>query len=421
MMTMSFLSPLPSAPPTWCWRFQWVGRRAGVLALSLAFGTLAYAAPGVAHPHVISDRVPQDESCSKLSRPAFLDCVQRRVGPAMVRIDSVHVEPIGGRPSPAPNRLDSDPLFSDGFFEEFFQSRASPKKLGYGVVFTEEGLILTTAQVVEKADYHLDLHLFGGPTLPGKLAGVDFVADLAVVKVVAPPPFPMAPFGDSGALAVEDWVTAMGKGWLSTGRVSNLTHHRGAAEKQVALIQTSGVANTGAGTPLVNAAGEVVGINTPARRGRPKDEQWFAVPINRARAVAEEVVEEGLSHPTLGASLWSLTPALAREFNQNPDNTGFQLPERYGVLILHVRPRSPAAQAGLQAGDVVLTAAGKGITSPGALFRLVESTGARGRLQLSVWRQKREQQVTVVPEEMAEQVRRAMQDTVTPLPSPSLP
>ena len=91
------------------------------------------------------------------------------------------------------------------------------------------------------------------------------------------------------------------------------------------------------------------------------------------------------------------------------------------MLILHVRSRSPAEQVGLRAGDVVLTAAGNTVASPDELFQAVESTGAEGRLQLGIWRQDREQQVTVVPEEIGEQMSRAMRDSVTPLPSPSLP
>lgn len=167
--------------------------------------------------------------------------------------------------------------------------------------------------------------------------------------------------------------------------------------------------------------GTVVGINALPRCGKPAAAQGLAVPINTARAVAEKLSRTGLSHPTVGIVLRSLTPALAREFNQNPYNTGLQLPERHGVLILHVRSRGAAAQAGLRAGDVVLTAAGNKLASPVELFQAVESTGAGGCLQLGIWRQSQEQQVTAVSEEMAEQVRRAMRDTVTPLPSPILP
>ncbi|MXZ82218.1 MAG: PDZ domain-containing protein [Synechococcus sp. SB0666_bin_14] len=413
------LSPPPSAPPTGRWRVRGAGRRAGILALSLALGLLSCAATGVARG---------EPGTSGLFTPRNL----RRVGPAVVRIDGVTIEPIGGRPFPStsitPERQKSDPFFPDPFFQQFFNPQPHQKKLGAGVVFTEEGLILTTARTVERMDYHLDVHFTEGRTLPGKLVGVDFVADLAVAKVVAPPPFPTAPLGDSDALEVGDWIVAVGKhpsgtdNTVATGVISRLNHHQGAPDQQLETIRTdAAVDHNNAGGPLVNVAGRVVGINTLARSGEPADHQGFAVPINTARAVAEELIRTGLRHPTVGVRLWSLTPALAQEFNQSPDNTGFQLPERQGVLIVDVRSRSPAEHAGLRAGDVVLTAAGSKVASPVELFRAVASTGAGGPLQLGIWRQCRQQQVTVIPEEMAEQVRRAMRSTVTPLPSPSLP
>ena len=407
------LSPLRSArPAAWHWRFQGAGRWAGLLAISLTLAVLTYATTGVA------------QSESSMSR-FFTARALRRVGPAMVRIDSVPITPIGGRPYPGP---DPDQQGSDPFFEKFFNQRPYQKKLGAGVIFTEEGLILTTARTAEKMDYHLDLHFSDGRTLPGKLVGVDFVANLAVAKVVAPPPFPAAPLGNSDTLEVGDRVRAMGKhpsgpeNTVALGTVVGNRNGQDTTEKPLELIQTNtAIDHHNAGGPLVSRAGEVIGINALAPSGSPTDHQGFAIPINRARAVAEELIRTGLSHPTMGTRVWSLTPALAREFNQNPDNTGLQLPEIHGVLILHVRHRSPAAQAGLRAGDVVLSAAGNKVTRPGDLFQAVESIGAGGRLQLGIWRQSQEQQVTVVPEEMAEQLRRAMGDTVTPLPSPSLP
>ena len=392
--------------------------RVSVLSLSVAFGVLAYAATGAA------------QSKPGMSR-FFTARALRRVGPAVVRIDKVHIEPIGGSLAPVPDdRPDSDPFFPDPFFQQFFNQRRHQKDLGAGVVFTEEGLILTTAQTVERMDYHLDIYLTDESTLPGKLVGVDFVADVAVVKLVAPPPFPMAPLGNSDTLNVGDRVRAIGKhpseaeNTVATGTVRHLDHHchrnanQDSTKQQTALIRTDvAVDHYNSGGPLVNIAGEVVGINTLAR-SEPAIQQSFAVPINTARAVAEELIRTGLSHPTVGVRVRSLTPALAQDFNQSPDNTGFRLPERHGVLIVDVRDRSPAERVGLRAGDVVLTLGGNKVTSPSELFHAVESTGAGGRLQLSIWRQNQEQQVTVVPEEMAQQINRAMRDTVTPLPSP---
>ena len=392
--------------------------RVGGLVLSLALGALAYGPISVAQ--------------SKPAIPrSFTARALQRAGPAVVRIDAVRITPIGSHPllSPAPDRRDSDP-----FLEQFFNRRRHQQELGAGVVFTKEGLILTTAQTVEKMDYHLDVHFSDGRTLPGKLVGVDFVTNLAVVKVVALPPFPMAPLGDSDALEVGDRVMVMGRkpsgmgNTVTTVTIINLNHQRNRRTNQdttarpLELIRTDTAIDRGnAGGPLLNAAGEVIGINTLIYSG-PVAHRGFAIPINTARAVAEELTRAGLSHPTVGARVRSLTPALAREFNQHPDNTGFQLLKIYGALIVDVRPQSPAEQAGLRAGDVVrdveVNKVWSTVTSPAELFRAVDSTGVGKQLQLGIWRQKQRKQVTVVPEEMAEQMRRAMRDSVTPLPSP---
>lgn len=130
-------------------------------------------------------------------------------------------------------------------------------------------------------------------------------------------------------------------------------------------------------------------------RSEPAIQQGFAIPINTARAVAEELVLTGLSHPTVGVRVRPLTPCAGAGLQSEPGQHG---------LPVTGTPRSK-------------------VTSPSELFHAVESTGAGGRLQLSIWRQNQEQQVTVVPEEMAEQINRAMRDTVTtppPFPWPLL-
>ena len=407
-------------------RFPRLGRRASILVFSVALGVLACAATGAARSEPAFSRF-------------FTARAVRRVGPAVVRIERVQIEPLGGRPAPPPRRPGMDAPLPDPFFEQFFNQWRQQKHLGAGVVFTREGLVLTTAQTVEPMDYHLDIHFTDGRTLPGKLVGVDFVADVAVVKVVAPPPFPVAPLGDSDALKVGARVRAIGKdpagaeNTVATGLVSHLNHtrHRSdgidAPDEQLPLIRTdAAVDRYNAGGPLVNSAGDVIGISTLAP-GESASPGGFAIPVNTARAVAEALVRTGLRHPTVGASVQSLTPALAQEFNQNRwppwplPPTAIQLPERHGVLVLHVRSGSPAQQAGLRIGDLVLSAGRKRIASPGELFQAVAAAGVGGRLQLGIVRHNQEQQVAVVPEAMAAQINRAMRDTVTPLPSPGLP
>ena len=350
---------------------------------------------------------------------SFVTQAARRAGPAVVRIDTVRTVTIGRVP---PQGL-GHPFF-DQFFDQFFENgrpsrKRTQREQGTGVIFAEEGLILTNAHVVERSD-QVEVRLTDGRTLAGTVVGLDPVTDLAVVRVMSPTPLPVAPLGDSDALEVGDWAIAVGNPFgldntVTMGIISNLNRNiskLGITDKRLELIQTDAAINPGnSGGPLLNAAGEVIGINTLIRSG-PGAGLGFAIPINRARSIAEELIRTGkVSHAMVGIGLRPLTPELAREFNRNSDS-GFRLPERRGVLIANVLPLSPAEQAGLRTGDVILAAGGTEVTNPEELLKAVESAGVGGRLRLNVWRQGREQQVTVVPVDMAvlQQRNRAVED-----------
>ena len=350
---------------------------------------------------------------------SFVTKAARRAGPAVVRIDTVRTVTIG-RLSP---RGPSQPFF-DQFFNQFFEDglppgRRTQREQGTGVIFAEEGLILTNAHVVEQSD-EVEVLLTDGRTLAGTVVGLDSVTDLAVVRVTSPTPLPVAPLGDSDALEVGDWAIAVGNPFgldntVTMGIISNLNRNiskLGITDKRLELIQTDAAINPGnSGGPLLNAEGEVIGINTLVRSG-PGAGLGFAIPINRARSIAEELISTGkVSHAMVGIGLRPLTPELAREFNRNSDR-GFQLPERQGVLITNVLPLSPAERAGLRAGDVILAADGARVTNPEELLKAVESAGVGGQLKLDIRRQGREQQVTVIPVDMAllQQRNRAVED-----------
>ena len=350
---------------------------------------------------------------------SFVTQAARRAGPAVVRIDTVRTVTIGHLP---PQGL-GHPFF-DQFFDQFFENglpsrKRTQREQGTGVIFAEEGLILTNAHVVERSD-QVEVRLTDGRTLAGTVVGLDPVTDLAVVRVMSPTPLPVAPLGDSDALEVGDWAIAVGNPFgldntVTMGIISNLNRNiskLGITDKRLELIQTDAAINPGnSGGPLLNAAGEVIGINTLIRSG-PGAGLGFAIPINRARSIAEELIRTGkVSHAMVGIGLRPLTPELAREFNRNSDS-GFRLPERQGVLIANVLPLSPAEQAGLRTGDVILAAGGTEVTNPEELLKAVESAGVGGRLRLNVWRQGREQQVTVIPVDMAvlQQRNRAVED-----------
>ncbi|HBP52968.1 MAG TPA: serine protease [Synechococcus sp. UBA8638] len=405
---MAFPSPLTPAPWPSVWRRTppRLGRRGGALALSLALGSLAAAPTGLAQRELITP-------------DSFVTKAARRSGPAVVRIDTVRTVTIGRLP---PQGL-GHPFF-DQFFNQFFEDglpsrQRTQREQGTGVVFAEEGLILTNAHVVERSD-QVEVRLTDGRTLAGAVVGLDSVTDLAVVRVMSPTPLPVAPLGDSDALEVGDWAIAVGNPFgldntVTMGIISNLNRNiskLGITDKRLELIQTDAAINPGnSGGPLLNAAGEVIGINTLVRSG-PGAGLGFAIPINRARSIAEELISTGkVSHAMVGIGLRPLTPELARAFNRNSDR-GFRLPERQGVLITNVLPLSPAEQAGLRAGDVILAAAGERVTNAEELLKAVESAGVGGRLRLDVWRQERRQQVTVVPVDMAalQQRSRAVED-----------
>ncbi len=350
---------------------------------------------------------------------SFVTEAARRAGPAVVRIDTVRTVTVGRLP---PQGL-GHPFF-DQFFDQFFENGPSSRQRtqreqGTGVIFAEEGLILTNAHVVERSD-QVEVRLTDGRTLAGTVVGLDSVTDLAVVRVTSPTPLPVAPLGDSDAVEVGDWAIAVGNPFgldntVTMGIISNLNRNiskLGITDKRLELIQTDAAINPGnSGGPLLNAAGEVIGINTLVRSG-PGAGLGFAIPINRARSIAEELIRTGkVSHAMVGIGLRPLTPELAREFNRNSDR-GFRLPERQGVLVANVLPLSPAEQAGLRTGDVILAAGGTKVTNPEELLKAVEAAGVGGQLRLDVWRQGRERQVAVVPVDMAvlQQRNRAVED-----------
>ena len=368
-----------------------LGRSAGALVLSLALGSLSSPPAGLT----------QRES---ITPESFVTEAARRAGPAVVRIDTERTVTIGRLP---PGGL-GHPFLDQFFGDELPSRQRTQREQGTGVIFAEEGLILTNAHVVERSD-QVEVRLTDGRSLAGTVVGLDTVTDLAVVRVTSPTPLPVAPLGDSDALEVGDWAIAVGNPFgldntVTMGIISNLNRNiskLGITDKRLELIQTDAAINPGnSGGPLLNAAGEVIGINTLVRSG-PGAGLGFAIPINRARSIAEELIATGkVSHAMVGIGLRPLTPELAREFNQN-DDRGFRLPERHGVLVVNVLPLSPAEQAGLRTGDVILAAEGTRVTKPEQLLRAVETVGVGGLLKLEVWRQGQEQQVTVVPTDMA--------------------
>ncbi len=168
----------------------------------------------------------------------------------------------------------------------------------------------------------------------------------------------------------------------------------GITDKRLEFIQTDAAINPGnSGGPLLNGAGEVIGINTAIRADAMGI--GFAIPIDKAKAIAAQLERTGkVTHPYLGVQMVSLTPDLAKQNNTDP-NSPIQIPEVNGVLVMRVIPDSPAASAGIRRGDVIVQIDGQPITTAEQLQNVVENSRLGQALQLKVQRGNQTQQLSV--------------------------
>ena len=334
-----------------------------------------------------------------LTRDSFVAQAVQRSGPAVVTLETARtVRPAAV--SGLPRGLLQDPMF-----RQFFglqggdrQGGAVPQSRvqrgqGSGVLFAAEGLLLTNAHVVENAD-QLTVGLADGRRVPGRVVGKDSLTDLAVVRLEGDGPWPTAPLGDSDQLQVGDWAIAVGNPFgldrtVTLGIVSNLNRNvsqLGISGKRLDLIQTDAAINPGnSGGPLLNADGEVIGINTLVRSG-PGAGLGFAIPINRARQIARQLVETGrASHPMIGIGL-SPVPASTPGAAPSP-----------GAVIRSVQPNGPAAKAGLRTDDVIIAIDGQSMANPAAVVSAIEQRGIGETITLTVRRGDSSIDISLIP------------------------
>jgi serine protease Do len=273
-------------------------------------------------------------------RTAITDAVAR-VAPAVVTVQTEVVE-----------RVPADA------FEQFFGGRSGQRSaagIGSGFIVRADGAIVTNAHVVAGAT-RISVALRDGTTYPARLVGMDETNDLAVLKIDARN-LPVAPLGSSTNLLIGEWAIAIGNPYgfvlansepsVTAGVVSgtgrNLATQSGGAGVYVDMIQTDASINPGnSGGPLVNAAGEVIGVNSSIfSPSGGSVGVGFAIPINRARRVTEDLLAHGvIRRPWIG-----IQPQLARTPG-GPRSTA-------GVVVASVVPGSPAARAGIRPGDVI--------------------------------------------------------------------
>jgi S1-C subfamily serine protease len=400
-------SQLFSAAQAWCSPKRWsmVGHRIQVaLATLLLVGTtLGVSMPAQAEnmapsPSPAAQTLPTTDSRKIVPHNFISDAVQK-VGATVVRIDTERTVV----------RSTTDPFFDDPFLRDFFGSdpyrRPREDRLrgqGSGFIIDRSGIILTNAHVVSKADT-VSVTLKDGRIFKGDVRGVDEVSDLAVVKLKGvTEPLPVAPLGDSDQAQVGDWAIAVGNpvgldNTVTLGIISTL--HRTSAEvgipgKRLDFIQTDAAINPGnSGGPLLSETGEVIGINTAIRADAMGI--GFAIPINKAKSLQDRLVRgETITYPYVGVQMTTLTPEQAQENNNDP-NSPFILPQTNGALVMKVFPNTPAAAAGIRWGDVIVAVDGQSIKDANQLQTLVENSEVGQKLELTVKRGDRTQQVAV--------------------------
>jgi len=321
--------------------------------------------------------------------------VAEQVTPSVVNISTVSSGK-GRTPNELFRPFGNDPFFRD-FFDRFFEGmprRRQQTSLGSGVIIDKSGLILTNNHVIKDAD-EITVRFSNKQEAKGKVVGTDAKTDLAVIRVGAKDDLPVARLGNSESLRVGEWAIAIGNPFgldhtLTVGVVSATGRSEVGIAAYENFIQTDASINPGnSGGPLLNVRGEVIGINTAiVASGQGIG---FAIPINLARKVMDDLVKKGrVTRGWLGVGIQPLTPELAKSFGVSGE----------GVMVNPVMPKSPAEAAGPKAGDLILSIDGKGIKDPRELTRVIADADIGKTLELTVLREKEKRTVKVQVGEM---------------------
>ncbi len=260
---------------------------------------------------------------------------------------------------------------------------------GSGFLIRQDGYLITNEHVVADADF-IQVKLADGRRFEGKLVGRDERVDLALVKIEATG-LPVAALGDSNRLRVGEFVLALGHPFGLEQTVSFGIVSRKGAPLQVAtpgfdFIQTDAAVNPGnSGGPLVNMAGEVVGINSMAARNGTIG---FAIPVNIVKGLLPQLASTGkVEWGWLGVGIAEIG---------DEDMPKYQLKEPRGVLIRHVVAGQPADKGGVKAEDVILAVDGAQIDGPRDLQRIISTTPVGRTVKLNVMRGGKETEVDVI-------------------------
>ncbi len=394
--------------------FAQISRRrigAAFLAIALVAGVGAYhfLEPTGVHAAPTSNAAPIDDSkiATLLSLDEAMETVAARVTPAIVNVAvTSKVKPEAAMmqqnmPEGLPD--DMQRFFERQFGRNFQMQPHQPQfqhGIGSGVIISPDGYIITNNHVVQGAT-DIKVTMSDRRILTAKLVGTDPLTDLAVIKIEGGN-FPNVPLGDSSKLRPGQTVLAFGNPFgfrftVTRGIVSALNRPNPYSDdprKPGEFIQTDAAINQGnSGGPLVDARGEVVGINTflisPSGTFAG---MGFAIPTQIVQPTVDSLVRYGkVSHSYIGVGITDITPENSKFFDMKSAN---------GAVITEVQPDSPGAKAGLKVGDVIVQLDGKKVTDAGQLQMEVGEKRPGAKIALEVMRDGKSIDVPVTLEEL---------------------
>ncbi|HVB35277.1 MAG TPA: Do family serine endopeptidase [Patescibacteria group bacterium] len=379
----------------------WARRRkifaALLVALTLSLGILIGS---VVSGRVAAKRAPDAADAAVLPIPnpvrlsSTFSTIVAHVEPAVVNISTTQV--IQTPLHPGPGAEPGDPF--GGFFNRFFNNPNAPRaerSLGSGIVLDPRGYILTNQHVIDGAT-KIEVTLNGDPNrYSASLVGQDSETDLAVIKIDPGRPLPVAHMGNSSGVQVGDWVLAFGSPFTLQGTVTagivSAKDRSGVGQQLQHFIQTDAAINPGnSGGPLVDMDGDVIGINTAIFTGGQSFEGvGFALPSNTAVNVYNQLVTQG--HVVRG----SIGITFQEQTSENPIALK-ELGASYGIILESVNPSSPAAKAGLQPGDVIVSLNGNPVRTGNDLVNPIMRTRIGQSVEIGYIRNGKSYRVPVV-------------------------
>lgn len=377
------------------------GRRVGRIVAAVCAAVLVLG--GALHPaQPVRAQAPEGAPLS------FADLVDRLL-PVVVNISTTQRSDTR-RPPAIPEFPEGSP-FQD-FFDDFVEEQdpdLQPREataLGSGFLIDPEGYVVTNLHVIEGAD-EIRVILHDDTNLPAVVLGTDQKTDLALLKVESPTPLPYANWGDSDATRVGDWIIAIGNpfglgGSVSAGIISAQARDLESGPYDE-YLQTDAAINRGnSGGPMFNLAGEVIGVNTAIISPTGGSVGiGFAIPASIAGSVIAQLREYGQTRRGwLGVRIQHVTPEIAESLD---------LDRARGALIASVTLDGPAATAGVEAGDIVLSFDGRPVGESRRLPRIVAETAIGSEVPIVVWRHGEEVELRVVVGELDETEQTAAQ------------